>query len=257
MRLVGKITNIAGFGSGTVRATIATDDGRAFAFGEFDSQIPPEDWTIGLRVSFEESSMYGEAKYVKFFTTHPESGKAVVTVAVDGVKYVPFHYGGDSYTDGIEVSYSYWVETGWRNYSMEIVPVRFSGDLLKQTQREPEHTDFGRSPNVSVVHPKSGVNNRVHDTPDLVCDGMRHSATAVVGFGQHESVRIGAEVSVRITMRVTTGQSGNGLIEEAVAEETLTVTEKSDVPHHSPAAPGSPYGIDMPVGDWTPPKLSW
>jgi len=256
VRLVGKIASIAGLGGSTVRAAIATEDGRTFTFGIFDSQIPPEDWTIGLRVSFEEGSTYGEARYVKFFSTHVESGKTVVTVAIDGVKYVPFHYGGDSYADGVEVSYSYWVETDWRNYSMEIVPVGFSGDLLKQAQREPGHTDFGRSPNVSVVHPKSGVNNRVHDTPDLVCDGLRHFATAVVGFGQYEIVRIGAEVSVRITLRVTTGQSGNGLLEEAVAEETLTITEKSDTPHQSQAAPGTPYGIE-PVSDWTPPKLSW
>jgi hypothetical protein len=254
VRLVGRITNITDLG-GMVGAAIATDDGRTFTFGVLDSQIPPEDWTVGLRVSFEEGATGGEAKYVKFFSAHPEPGKTVVTVGIDGVKYVPFHYGGYSYADGVEVSYSYWVESGWRNYSMEIVPVGFSGDLLTETPREPGHTDFGRSPNVSVVHPKSGVNNRVHDTPDMVCDGMRHSAKAVVGFGQYESVRIGTDVSVKITMRVTTGQSGNGLLEEAVAEETLTITEKSDTPHQSQTTSDAPYGKHRSVGDWTAPKL--
>jgi hypothetical protein len=256
VRLIGRITNITDTSSGTVCAALATEDGRNFTFGVFDSQIPPEDWTVGLRVSFEEGMTAGEAKYVKFFSVHPQSGKTVATVAIDGVKYVPFHYGGYSYADGVEVSYSYWVESGWRNYSMEIVPAGFSGDLLDAATREPGHQDYGRSPNVSVFHPRSGVNNRVHDIPDLVCDGKQHSAKAVVGFGQYESVRLGAEVSVRVTLRVTAGQAGNGLLEEVTAEETLTITEKSDTPHQSHAAPG-PYGVELPVGDWTPPNLHW
>jgi hypothetical protein len=140
---------------------------------------------------------------------------------------------------------------------MEIVPVGFSGDLLDGTVREPGHLDYGRSPNVSVFHPRSGANNQVHDTPDLVCDGLRHSARAVVGFGQYESVRLGAEVSVRITLRVTAGQAGNGLLEEVTVEETLTITEKSDTPHQSHVTSEGPYGTNLPVGDWTPPKLSW
>jgi hypothetical protein len=73
----------------------------------------------------------------------------------------------------------------------------------------------------------------------------------------YESIRIGAEISIRITLRVTTGQSGNGLLEEAVAEEILTITEKADTPHQLQATPDSPYGRDKPVGDWTAPKLSW
>jgi hypothetical protein len=255
--LVGRIKNIIGIGSDTVRAALVTEDGRTFTFGVLDSQIAPDDWTLGLRVSFEEGVTAGDAKYVKFFSVHPESGKTVVTVAIDGVKYVPFHHGGHNYADGVEVSYIYWVESGWRNYSMEIVPVGFSGDLLDGTVREPGHLDYGRSPNVSVFHPRSGANNQVHDTPDLVCDGLRHSARAVVGFGQYESVRLGAEVSVRITLRVTAGQAGNGLLEEVTVEETLTITEKSDTPHQSHATSEGPYGTNLPVGDWTPPKLSW
>jgi hypothetical protein len=209
-------------------------------------------------VSFEEGPLPGEAKHVKFFSVDPAAGKTVVAVSVDEVKYVPFHYGGDSYADGVEVSYSYWVETGWRNYSMEMVPVGFSGDLLTYTQREPGHTDFGRSPNVSVFHPKSGADNRLDDTPAVICDGRRHSATAVVGFGQDESVRLGAEVSVRIALRVTTGQSGNGIVEEAIAERTLTITERSDTPHHSShATSDGPYGTDTSTGDRAPTRHSW
>jgi hypothetical protein len=257
VRLVGRITNITDLSSGAVRAAVATEDGRTSTFGVPDSQILPEDWTVGLRVSFEEGVTVGEAKYVKFFSGYPESEKAVATVAIDGVKYVPFHYGGNSYADGVEVSYSYWVESGWRNYSMEIVPVGFSGDLLDGRIREPGHLDYGRSPNVSVFHPRSGVNNRIHDTPNLVCDGGRHSAKAVVGFGQYESVRLGADVSVRVTLRVTAGQSGNGVLKEVIAEETLTITEKSDTPHRSQAVSDDTYGIGLRVGDWTPPTRSW
>lgn len=257
MRLVGRITNVIDLGADVIRAVAATDDGRTFTFGVLDSQIPPEDWTIDLRVSFEEGPLPGEAKHVKFYSVDPASGKTVVSVAVDGVRYVPFDYGGDTYAHGVEVSYTYWVENGWRNYSMEIVPVGFSGDLFAATQRESGHADFGRSPNVSVFHLKSGAANQVHDTPVIICDGVRHSATAIVRFGPEENVGLGAEVSVRVALRVTTGQSGNGIVQEAIAEQNLTITEKSENPRQSHAISGGPYGNDTATGDWASTRHAW
>lgn len=257
MRLLGEITNIVDLGAGATHAVVTADDGGIYTFGLLDSRIPFEDWKVGLRVSFEEGVTSGEAKYVKMFAGDPARGRSVVAVTIDGIKYVPFHHGGDSYTDGVEVSYSYWVEPGWRNYSMEMVPVILSGDLLSETRRRTGHTDYGRSPHVSVFHPKSAIANRAYDIPDLVCDGMGHSVFAVVGFGAEETVRLGAEVSVRVALRVTTGYSGNGVLKEAVAEEMLTITEKSANAHRSAVTANDPDALGASADFWASTERSW
>jgi hypothetical protein len=240
VRLVGKITNVVDPVFGAIHAEITTEDGRVYTFGLLDSRIPYENWTVGLRVSFDEGAAPGVANYVKLFSVDPAAGRTVVIVAVEEVQYVPCHHPDGGYTDGVEVTYCYWVEDGWRNYSMEMVPVLFSGDLTDDVTREPAHTDFGRSPNVSVLHQATSVVHRASDTPVLQCDGRWHSATAVVPFGLGEPILPGSEVSVRITLRVTTGYSGNGVVQEAVSDKNVIITERvtppnepSDGQHHS------------------------
>jgi len=248
VRLVGQITKVVDSVFDAIHAEITTDDGKPYTFGVLDSRVPPEEWIIGMRVTFEEGVIPGQAKYVKLLDADPAHGKTVVIVAVEGVTYSPRRADGH-YLDGVEVAYSYWVADGWRNYSMETIPWTLSGDLLNGVGAT-GHTDYGRSPNISVHHPVAGLERRAYDTPVMICDGRWHSATAIIGFGQGEQVAPGAEVSVRITLRVTTGRSGNGVLAEASAERNLTIAERSTPRHSSDAASDIRNLDDKSIDDW-------
>ncbi len=228
-RLAGKITSID-LGIGTTHAVLTGDDGKTRKFGVFDASISPNDWKVGLRVTFEEGSKAGEAKHVRLLSTDSGFGKKIATVAIDSAKYIQYYYTEDISRDGVEVAYTYRVEKGWRDIQL----------------------DEGSSPHVSVHHPKSDVINRTADVPEPVCDGATHSAKAIVGFGAGEDVKIGAEVEITVSLTVQPSQPGGGTLEEATATKTLTLTETSTTRHRPRATTSSdePSGIDTSIGEW-------